>query len=109
MTTLKFNPSFSIMGKRILLQAHLRLLTCCMHILILFAWLKLILQIEFTLFCDLFFLVGVRIFKQWSRSTPCAFKGGDKIPQKKGGLLSHLLPHLRNGPTHGSQVLSLDS
>ncbi len=54
-TTLKFNPSFSIMVKRILLQAHLPLRTCFMYRLILFAWLKLILHMNSLCFVTFFF------------------------------------------------------
>ncbi len=92
-TTLKFNPSFSIMVKRILLQAHLPLLTRFMYILILFAWLKLILHMNSLCFVTFLLLWG-GIFKEWSRSTPRPLKGGDKIPKRRGAYLltsSHIL------------------
>ncbi len=90
-TTLKFNPSFFIMVKRILLQAHLPLLTF-MYRLIPFAWLKLILHMNSLCFVTFFFLVGylqimVEVYSM-------CFWGWVQNTQKKGAYLltsSHIL------------------
>jgi hypothetical protein len=100
-TTLKFNPSFSNYGQKDPFASSLAS-SYSFHVHIdSFCLAQTDPSHEFTLFCDLSSFVG-GIFKEWSRSTPRPLKGGGQNTQKKRGLFTHLLPHLRNEPTYGS-------
>jgi len=108
-TTLKLNSSFSIMAKRILLQAHLPLLTL-FHVQIDSFLLGSNLILSMNSLCFVTFFFG-GVFSKNGRGLlhVRAFKGGDKVPKRRGAYLLTSSHILGMNPPMGLKVLSLDS